>query len=279
MATCADLVARGLFSMAAGVRLAVRADFLFRAARYSSESLRTSDMSTADVLRRLYASRRYHWGPVADGDRYSIVGSEDELKALVVAADELEAALAAARYEADLAQQAMDEMAAATEARKSEQMQVEALQAEVAHLEPMRQRAADIERLTAERDALRAEMDALRAQEPVAWAHSDGRVVPASTMSAALRDGGAMRSSLAGYTIPLYAAPAVQPLTDEQINDLMPPADGTAQTNVKRVEVLPGVMVTKFDEVDAWSLPLVREVARAVERAHGIGQPAGEDAK
>ena len=40
----------------------------------------------------------------------------------------------------------------------------------------------------------------------VAWAHPDGRVVPAATKLAAERDGGAMRSSLAGYNIPLVAA-------------------------------------------------------------------------
>lgn len=39
--------------------------------------------------------------------------------------------------------------------------------------------------------------------EATAWAHPDGRVVPAATMDAARRDGGAMASSLAGYTIAL----------------------------------------------------------------------------
>lgn len=40
----------------------------------------------------------------------------------------------------------------------------------------------------------------------IAWAHPYGRVVPASTMESAKRDGGAMESSLAGYTIPCVAA-------------------------------------------------------------------------
>jgi hypothetical protein len=39
--------------------------------------------------------------------------------------------------------------------------------------------------------------------EPMAWAHPDGRVVPASTMDSARHEGGAMLSSLRGYTIPL----------------------------------------------------------------------------
>lgn len=43
--------------------------------------------------------------------------------------------------------------------------------------------------------------------QPVAWMHPDGRVVPASTKVSADRDGGAMRSSLSGYAIPLYASP------------------------------------------------------------------------
>jgi hypothetical protein len=70
------------------------------------------------------------------------------------------------------------------------------------------------------------------------------------------------------------AAESPQPLTDEQIDAMMPPADGTAEANVMRVEVLPGVMGTEYDEVDAWSRPLVRQVVRAaIERAHGIGAP------
>ena len=39
--------------------------------------------------------------------------------------------------------------------------------------------------------------------ETMAWAHPDGRVVTAATKAQAEVDGGAMRSSLAGYTIPL----------------------------------------------------------------------------
>ena len=48
--------------------------------------------------------------------------------------------------------------------------------------------------------------------EPGAWMHTDGRVVTAATMSSARRDGGAMLSSLAGYTIPLYASPQLAPV-------------------------------------------------------------------
>jgi hypothetical protein len=29
-------------------------------------------------------------------------------------------------------------------------------------------------------------------------------------------------------------------------------------------------MGTEFDEVDAWSMPLVLQIARAIEAAHGI---------
>jgi hypothetical protein len=70
------------------------------------------------------------------------------------------------------------------------------------------------------------------------------------------------------------AQPAV-PLTDDQIRGLTPKPDGVAEGNVRRVEVLPGVMGTEFDEVDAWSMPLVLQIARSIEAAHGItkGQP------
>ena len=69
------------------------------------------------------------------------------------------------------------------------------------------------------------------------------------------------------------AAPV--PLTDDQIRGLTPKPDGVAEGNVRRVEVLPGVMGTEFDEVDAWSMPLVLQIARSIEAAHGItkGQP------
>ncbi len=46
--------------------------------------------------------------------------------------------------------------------------------------------------------------------EARAWMHPDGRVVPASTMATAKRDGGASASSLAGYNIPLYTAPQAE---------------------------------------------------------------------
>ena len=60
--------------------------------------------------------------------------------------------------------------------------------------------------------------------EPAAWMHADGRVVTAATMTSARRDGGAMLSSLSGYTTPLYAAPQPAPVapmpeqpSDEQV--------------------------------------------------------------
>ena len=45
--------------------------------------------------------------------------------------------------------------------------------------------------------------------KPLAWMHEDGRVVRAETMEHARRGGGAMLSSLAGYTIPLYGPDAL----------------------------------------------------------------------
>jgi hypothetical protein len=61
------------------------------------------------------------------------------------------------------------------------------------------------------------------------------------------------------------AQPAPVSLTDDQIRGLTPKPDGVAEGNVRRVEVLPGVMGTEFDEVDAWSMPLVLQIARAIE--------------
>ena len=46
-----------------------------------------------------------------------------------------------------------------------------------------------------------------RGGEAVAWMHPDGRVIPASTMLGARKDGGAILSSLRGYTTPLYLPP------------------------------------------------------------------------
>lgn len=68
--------------------------------------------------------------------------------------------------------------------------------------------------------------------------------------------------------------PQRQPLTDEQLDALMPKPDGTAEADVQRVEVAPGFWGKEYDEVEAWSRPLVREFARAIEAAHGIGGAA-----
>jgi hypothetical protein len=53
------------------------------------------------------------------------------------------------------------------------------------------------------------------------------------------------------------------PLTDSQIDALMPEPDGAAEANKVRCEVLPGVPGYEFDTVDAWSAPLVRQTVRA----------------
>ena len=62
-------------------------------------------------------------------------------------------------------------------------------------------------------EAARRDGSALeRDVRPCAWMHEDGRVVPAATMDAARRDGGAMLSSLRDYTVPLYADEPVREL-------------------------------------------------------------------
>ncbi len=49
-------------------------------------------------------------------------------------------------------------------------------------------------------------------------------------------------------------------LTDEEENALIPDPDGSAEVNVKHVEVLPGAWGAEFEEVDAWSKPLVLQM-------------------
>jgi|VirMetMinimDraft_7_1064189.scaffolds.fasta_scaffold122385_2 hypothetical protein len=71
--------------------------------------------------------------------------------------------------------------------------------------------------------------------------------------------------------IALYTAPPQRkPLTDDEIDAFMPAADGSAETDVVSVEVSPGIWGKEYSEVDAWSRPLVFQIARAIEAAHGI---------
>jgi hypothetical protein len=51
-------------------------------------------------------------------------------------------------------------------------------------------------------------------------------------------------------------------LTEEEMLGLIPEADGSAEADAKRVEVLPGVWGKEYEEVDAWSKPLVLQMFR-----------------
>jgi hypothetical protein len=67
--------------------------------------------------------------------------------------------------------------------------------------------------------------------------------------------------------IPVYTAPPAAQrqwvgLTDEEENALIPDPDGSAEANVRRVEVLPGTWGKEYEEVDAWSKPLVLQMLR-----------------
>ena len=64
------------------------------------------------------------------------------------------------------------------------------------------------------------------------------------------------------------------PLTDEQIEELLPEADGTAEEVKRKVEYRPGLWADEVGIDDAWSKPLVIEIIRAVEKHHGIGGKA-----
>lgn len=59
-----------------------------------------------------------------------------------------------------------------------------------------------------------------------------------------------------------------KPLTDEEIDACIPVADGSAEANAVRVEVKPGLWGVEYDNVSAWSLPLLKQVIRAIEAAH-----------
>ena len=62
-----------------------------------------------------------------------------------------------------------------------------------------------------------------------------------------------------------------KPLTDKQIDDLLPEADGTAEEVKRKVEYRPGMWADEVGIDDAWSKSLVIEIIRAVEKHHGIG--------
>lgn len=94
-------------------------------------------------------------------------------------------------------------------------------------------------------------------QEPVAWLH------PANA-TCVTTDPTAYARGIPLYTSPQPSKPWVG-LTDEEIEGLLPPADGSAEENKVRVEVQPGIWGAEYEEVDAWSLPLVRQAIRAIE--------------
>jgi len=66
-----------------------------------------------------------------------------------------------------------------------------------------------------------------------------------------------------------------KPLTDEEIEALLPEPDGTAEVDSVRVLVAPGLYGTEYSEADAWTKESVIQVARAIEAAHGIKEKNG----
>ena len=67
------------------------------------------------------------------------------------------------------------------------------------------------------------------------------------------------------------AAKQKPPLTDEEIDALLPEADGTTEEVKRKVEYRPGLWADAVGIDDAWSKSLVIEIIRAVEKHHGIG--------
>jgi hypothetical protein len=63
-------------------------------------------------------------------------------------------------------------------------------------------------------------------------------------------------------------AKADAPITDLEIAALLPEPDGSAEANKVRCEVAPGIFGYEYEEVDAWSFPLIANAIRAaIERA------------
>lgn len=95
--------------------------------------------------------------------------------------------------------------------------------------------------------------------------------------------GGASKEGLYGrITMSVEGKPVVyvrepiappKPLNDDEIDALMPEPDGSAEVDVRRVEVVPGVMGTEFETTDAWSRPLVRQTVRAAFDRLSSGDP------
>jgi len=69
---------------------------------------------------------------------------------------------------------------------------------------------------------------------------------------------------------PALTAPAAEvpeAMGDAEIDRLLPESDGTAEANATRVELAPGVWGSEYEEVDAWSRPLIRQFASALNAA------------
>jgi hypothetical protein len=103
--------------------------------------------------------------------------------------------------------------------------------------EELRRQHAEIERLTKFCDDLICELSGLR-----------------------------MAASMQERIDELKASPSAQGqwvgLTDEEENSLIPDPDGSAEANVRSVEILPGAWGKEYEEVDAWSEPLVLQMLR-----------------
>ena len=69
---------------------------------------------------------------------------------------------------------------------------------------------------------------------------------------------------------PALTAPAAEvpeAMGDAEIDRLLPESDGTAEANATRVELAPEVWGSEYEEVDAWSRPLIRQFASALNAA------------
>jgi len=113
------------------------------------------------------------------------------------------------------------------------------------------------------RDGIRAALTAPAAEpEPVGEVFIDtqGRPVPKLYGNVSLTDGVKLYAAATAAEVP-------EAMGDAEVDRLLPDPDGTAEANATRVELAPEVWGSEYEEVDAWSRPLIRQFASALNAA------------
>lgn len=89
-----------------------------------------------------------------------------------------------------------------------------------------------------------------------------------------------LRQRIAQELVPALKQASGQPaavgVSDAEIDALMPEPDGSAEHNRVKVDLGGGITGAEYDEVDAWSAPLVRQTVRAILALRPAAQAKGE---